>query len=264
MSIADLGLPHGPADLDALAQVASSQGGGGLPPPGLPDPALLTRLANAFFAALPGETVPSLPSLEVPSVAGPSLPGLGATPTGLTGAVPNPVAIPSSTPLIPAVTPVAPSAFSVIDLSATQAHVNPRLPSIPSNVGATPSVGGFGISPSIVPNATPDLFPGAPAGVATPDASSLGSASAPPHADALDALAIQALANGAHPSLPTTIDTRAVTGQLGTIPCRRWTRRRRSERRQSCLHPAAATGQSAGARSRRQLRHHHATFGRNR
>ncbi|MBA4131606.1 MAG: SufS family cysteine desulfurase [Hyphomicrobium sp.] len=217
MSIANLGLPHGPADLDALAQAASSQVGGGLLPPGLPDPALLTRLANAFFAALPGETVPSLPLLDVPSVAGPPLPGLGATPTGVTGAVPNPVAIPSSAPSIPPVTPSAPSAFSVFDLSGTQAHVNPRLPSLPSNVGATPSVGGFGISPSIVPNATPDLLPGAPSGVATPDASTLGTAAVPPNTDALDALAIQALANGAHPSLPASIDTGAATGQLGTI-----------------------------------------------
>ncbi len=102
MSIANLGLPRGPADLDALAAAAGSQGGGGLPPPGLPDPALLTRLANAFFTALPGEPVPSLPSLEAPSFAGTSLPGLGASPTGVAGAVPNPVAIPSSAPSIPA------------------------------------------------------------------------------------------------------------------------------------------------------------------
>ena len=90
MSIAELEQPHGPADLDALARAAGSQGGGGLPPPGLPDPAVLTRLANAFFAALPGETVPSLPLLDAPAVAGPSLPGLGATPIGVVGAVPNP------------------------------------------------------------------------------------------------------------------------------------------------------------------------------
>jgi cysteine desulfurase/selenocysteine lyase len=53
--------------------------------------------------------------------------------------------------------------------------------------------------------------------VATPDAASLGTASAPPNADALDALAIQALANGAHTSLPASIDTGAATGQLGTM-----------------------------------------------
>ena len=217
MSIADLGLPHGPADLDALAQAAGSQGGGGLPPPGLPDPALLTRLANAFFAALPGEPVPSLPSLEAPSVAGTSLPGLGASPTGVAGAVPNPVAIPSSVPSIPAVTPVAPAAFSVLDLSGTQAHANPSFPSVPSNAGTSPAVGGFGVSPSIVPSATPDLVPGAPAGLATPDAATLTSASVPQNGDALDALAIQALMSGAHPSLPQTIDTGAVAGQAGTI-----------------------------------------------
>ena len=217
MSIAELEQPHGPADLDALARAAGSQGGGGLPPPGLPDPAVLTRLANAFFAALPGETVPSLPLLDAPAVAGPSLPGLGATPIGVVGAVPNPLAIPSSAPSIPAVTPIAPSAFSVIDLSVTQAHVNPSLPSVPSNLGATPSVGGFGISPSIVPNTTPDILPGTPAGFAEPDATSIGTTSIPDNADALDALAIQALLNGIHPSLPTSLDAGAVTAQLGAI-----------------------------------------------
>ena len=47
MSIADLGLPRGPADLDALAAAAGSQGGGGLPPPGLPDAATLTLSDSA-------------------------------------------------------------------------------------------------------------------------------------------------------------------------------------------------------------------------
>ena len=204
MSIAELEQPHGPADLDALARAAGSQGGGGLPPPGLPDPAVLTRLANAFFAALPGETVPSLPSLDAPAVAGPSLPGLGATPIGVVGAVPNPVALPSSAPSIPAVTPIAPSAFSVIDLSGTQAHVNPSLPSVPSNLGATPSVGGFGISPSIVPNATPDILLGTPAGFAAPDATSIGTASIPQNADALDA-ACNPGARERYPSVVTHI-----------------------------------------------------------
>lgn len=87
MSIADLGLPHGPADLDALASAAHSQGSGGLPPPGLPDPDLLTKMANAFFAAVPGEPLPSFPSSEAPTVAGPSLSGPGATPTGVAGVV---------------------------------------------------------------------------------------------------------------------------------------------------------------------------------
>lgn len=213
MSIANLGLPHGPADLDALAQ-AASQGGGGPPPLGLPDPAVLTRLANAFFAALPGEPVPSLPSLEAPSFAGTSLPGIGASPTGVAGAIPNPVAIPSSVPSIPAVTPAAPAAFSVLEFSRTQAHVNPSFPSVPSNAGKSPVVGGFGVSLSFVPLATSDLVPGAPA---TPDAALLTSASVPQNGDALDARAIQALMSGAHPSLPQTIDTGAVAGQAGTI-----------------------------------------------
>ncbi len=217
MSIAELGLPHGPADLDALARAASGQGGGAPPPPGLPDPALLTRLANAFFAALPGETVPSSPSLEAPSVAGPSLPGLGATPAGVAGAVPNPVAIPSSVPSIPGITPVAPTSFSVVDLAGAQADVNPSLPAVPSNSAATPAAGGFGISLSIVSDARTDLLAGAPARLTTPDAPSPGPESALPHADPLDLLAIQALASGAHPSLPASIDTGAATEHLGAI-----------------------------------------------
>lgn len=217
MSIADLGLPHGPTDLDALAQAASSQGSGGLPPPGLPDPALLTRLANAFFAALPGETVPTLPSLEAPSVAGPSLPGLGATPTGVTGTVPNPVAIPSSSPSIQTVAPITPAALSLIDLSGSQLHANPSLPSVPSNAGTSPAVGGFGVSPTIGPLATLGFISDPPTGIATPGAATLNSPSVPQTSDDLDALALQALMSGAHPSLPQNIDTPAVAGQSGTI-----------------------------------------------
>ncbi len=199
MSIADLGQPRGPSDLDALAAAASSPGGG-LPPSGLPDPALLTRLANAFFAALPGETLPSLPSLEAPSVGGPSLAGAGASPTGVAGAVPNPVAVPSSVPSIPAAVPIAPSALSVIDLSGTQHLANPGLPSVPSNAGTSPAVGGFGVSPSVVPAAAP-----------------ISSGPVAPTGEGLDVLAMEALINGTHPSPPQAIDGSAAADRAGAI-----------------------------------------------
>ncbi len=54
MSIANLG--SGAADLDALAAAARGPLGGVQPPAGLPDVTLLTRLANEFFAALPGQS----------------------------------------------------------------------------------------------------------------------------------------------------------------------------------------------------------------
>ncbi len=54
---------------------------------GAPDPAVIAQLANAFFAALPGQSVPSV------GVAPPSLPGVGAAPTA--------GAVPPATPSVP-------------------------------------------------------------------------------------------------------------------------------------------------------------------
>ncbi len=214
MSIADLGLPHGPADLDALATAAHSQGGGGLPPPGLPDPDLLTKMANAFFATRPGEPLPSFPAPEAPAVAGPSLSGAGATPTGVPGVVPNPIAAPSSAPSIP--TPVSPAAFSVFDLSGSQTLVNPGVPSSPSNFATSPAVGGAGVSPGAVSAPSSDIASAAPfaSGAASP---SFSSAKIPQTTDQLDALSIEALTNGVHPSLPKSIDPAHAPNGVGTI-----------------------------------------------
>lgn len=213
MSIADLGVPHGPADLDALANAARSQGGGGLPPPGLPDPDLLTKMANAFFAARPGEPVPAFPSAEAPAVAGPSLSGAGATPTGVAGVGPNPVAAPSSAPSVP--TPVSPVAFSVFDLSGSQTLANPGLPSPPSNF-APPAFGGSGVSPGAVSAPSSDIASATPfaSSAASP---SLPSPKIPQTADHLDALSIEALTNGVHPSLPNSIDPANTPNGVGTI-----------------------------------------------
>ena len=200
MSTANLALPHGPADLDALAAAAGSQSGGGLPPPGLPDPDFLTRMANAYFAAVPGEPLPSFPSPEAPTVAGPSLGGVGATPTGAAGAVPNPIAAPSEAPSVPSPIPAAPTAFSVVELPGAQTLASPSVPSLPSYGAASPSAPGIGISPSV--------------GSAAP---SPATATSIPAADPLDSLALQPLINGAYPSLPSVIDTGSALNHSGTI-----------------------------------------------
>ena len=220
MSIADLGLPHGPADLDALAAAASRPSGGGLPPPGLPDPDLLTKMANAFFAALPGEPLPSVPSAEAPSVAGPSLAGFGATPTGLAGAVPNPAAAPSTAPSVSAPTPPpAAGSFSVFDLSSPQSSAASSLSSAPSVPSLSePSLSGAGLSPAISPAPTPALaVEVAPSVPATPAFGAPSTSPAAVPGDAFDGLALQALINGAHPSLPQSLDAADVSNHAGTI-----------------------------------------------
>lgn len=225
MSIADLGLPHGPADLDVLAAAASSQSGGGLPPPGLPDPDVLTRMANAFFAALPGEPLPPVPSADAPSVAGPSLTGFGATPTGLAGAVPNPVAASSTAPSVPAPTPSpAVASFSVFDLSNPQSHAAPSLQAAPSASRPSlsgPPLAGAGASPAtgaaLAPSHATDASAGVPSGFSFGAPAATTPIARPGEADAFDGLALQALINGVHPSLPQSLDAADVSNHAGAI-----------------------------------------------
>lgn len=196
MSTADLALPQGPADLDALAAAAGGQSGGGLPPPGLPDPDLLTRMANVYFAAVPGEPLPSFPSPEAPTVAGPSLGGIGAT-------------------------PAAPTAFSVVELPGAQTLATPSVPSLPSYGAASPSAPGTGISPSVVAWPGADSARGLSSAATAVSGGSAAFSPAPatsiPAADPLDALALQPLINGAHPSLPSVVDTGSALNHAGTI-----------------------------------------------
>lgn len=218
MSIADLGLPHGPADLDALAAAAGSQYGGGALPPGLPDPDLLTRMANAFFAATPGEPLPSFPTPEAPSVAGPSLSGAGVSPAGVAGPLPHPVAVNSEAPSVPSA-PVAPTAFSVIELPGGQSGGSSSLPSAPSYGAASPSAPGLGASPSVIATPRVDDVAGLSAtqpGVALPSGAT-PTAKPLDTSDPLDALALQPLVNGVHPSLPHAIDPGTGAGHAGTI-----------------------------------------------
>ncbi|WP_084299972.1 family 2A encapsulin nanocompartment cargo protein cysteine desulfurase [Chitinimonas koreensis] len=79
----------------------SNPGIAGLAPPGLPDVATLSQLANAFFASLPGET----PELDGPRSAGPDLAGAGS-PTGAAASRGEPAGFGGGAPVFaPAIEP---------------------------------------------------------------------------------------------------------------------------------------------------------------
>jgi cysteine desulfurase/selenocysteine lyase len=141
MSTADL---PGGADLDALAAAARGTSGGIQPPAGLPDVALLTKLANELFSALPGQSLPT--------TAGPSASGFGASPLEVPGA---------SAPLSPS----SPSRdTSGIDLVHVDILTRTADPLVPTNVDSGPSLSGFGASKDIPPRPetarTTDSLPG--------------------------------------------------------------------------------------------------------
>lgn len=146
MSIANLG--SGAADLDALAAAARGPLGGVQPPAGLPDVTLLTKLANEFFAALPGQSLPTS--------AGPSLPGFGASPVEVAGSSAPHAAAAATSPLptsgVPAAfgTPATVSPFdsAAIDDRAFDALVGAAIPSPPSSPISGPALPGFGASPT--------------------------------------------------------------------------------------------------------------------
>ena len=144
----------GAGDLDAFAAAASAYVGGATPPAGLPDIAILTRLANEFFAAVPGQSIPAS--------AGPSLGGVGASPLGAAGsALPHaaeaakaPVSDLAHAPSVTSLTQTPPSPkqtrdVSVIDLGAFAALVDTTDASLPLNVDGGPSLSGIGTTPAI-------------------------------------------------------------------------------------------------------------------
>ncbi|HEY8129686.1 MAG TPA: family 2A encapsulin nanocompartment cargo protein cysteine desulfurase [Hyphomicrobium sp.] len=142
MSTADL--PGGAADLDALVAAARGTSGGIQPPAGLPDVAVITKLANELFSALPGQTLPT--------TAGPSASGFGASPVEIPGA---------SAPLSPS----NPSRdTSGIDLVHVDILTRTADPLVPANVDSGPSLSGFGASKDIPPRpetaGAPDSLPG--------------------------------------------------------------------------------------------------------
>ena len=136
MSTADL--EQGAADLDALAAAARGSLGGVRPPVGLPNVAMLTKLANEFFAALPGQSLPVS--------AGPSLAGFGASPVEVAGtSAPHAAAVATSSAPTSGVPPAlgTPASVSPFDTSAIDQRVFDSL------IGAAgPSLPGIGASPT--------------------------------------------------------------------------------------------------------------------
>ena len=207
MSTADL--VRGAADLDALAAAARGVGGGGLTPPaGLPDPALLARLANQFFAALPGQSVPVS--------AGPSLSGFGASPVEVAGTSAPHVAsaatspFPTAVPVHAANVPVAPGPFdaSALDEKVLDTLIGSIGPgSVPSST-PRPSAPGFGTTDAGLAAGAQTV--GAPAAVGSTPSPSLATASHPQPSsigsvDVLDLSAVNAWSAPQQP-LPSSID----------------------------------------------------------
>ena len=205
MSTADLA--RGPADLDALAAAARGVGGGGLTPPaGLPDPALLARLANQFFAAVPGQSVPA--------TAGPSLSGFGASPVEVAGTTAPHAAsaasspLPTAAPLHATHVPVAPGPFdsAALDERVLDSLIGSIGPGSLPTSGQTPSAPGFGATDTGFGSGFNALgsLPGAasspsPATGGYPQPTSTGSVGV------LDLSAINALSAPQQP-LPSSID----------------------------------------------------------
>lgn len=105
---------------------------GSLAPPGLPDVAGLTQLANAFFAMLPGETTAAaLPGLvqRAPSLT--AAPVAAQPPASLPGPVPLPTSLPVGHPAPP------PAAVPPVTVAATGAGVGP-VSSAPVAASAAP------------------------------------------------------------------------------------------------------------------------------
>ena len=144
MSTADLGRG---ADLDALAAAFRGPLGGVQPPAGLPDVTLLTKLANEFFAALPGQSLPMS--------AGPSLPGFGASPVEVGGTLAPHAAAAATSPLptsgvtaaFGASPSVSPFDSSAIDQRVFDSLIGAAIPP-PASAVSGPSLPGFGASPT--------------------------------------------------------------------------------------------------------------------
>ncbi len=192
-------------NLDALAAAALA---GQAAPAGLPDVAQLTRLANAFFAALPGQGVPT-------NVGGPSLPGAGVSPgaasSGVTlveppvptGFAPSPSTIPQggvppalsgapdvvpSTALVPDASVASGSTQSAAGSAPGQSVPTPAGPSLPGfgNAVTTPAAGVSLVEPPLAPsNGVPGagLASGTPTDFSGFDFVQLGGLSAPPTLD---------------------------------------------------------------------------------
>ena len=197
-------------DLDALAAAARGFGiGTGQTPAGLPDAAVLSKWANEFFAAVPGQ------SIATP--AGPSLAGFGASPVEVGGSSAPHVAAAATSSLPTSVSPthaVGPQTPTPFDSTALGSLVGALYPLPPSTIGG-PSLPGAGVSPSqnaspYAPNVDPleaSDFSVVSAG-RVPGSVLPASAAEAPAADVpeFDPFAVNVLAKPATDLLPSTVD----------------------------------------------------------
>jgi len=124
----------------------------------LPDPAVIARLANEFFAALPGNASPAgAPSAWVPSATPPT----EAAPPALAGAAAGAGALAPKTPDVPTALP-GEFVYFLDGAKMSPLSVTPSFPSLPE-VFSFPGVPGAQSSPNV---------PGASASNSTPQAKS--------------------------------------------------------------------------------------------
>ncbi|MFT4100028.1 MAG: family 2A encapsulin nanocompartment cargo protein cysteine desulfurase [Burkholderiaceae bacterium] len=166
------------------------------PPPGLPDPAELARLAAALFAVPPTAASPTQPPASVPQSS--SVPSLSAVPQP--SSTPSLSAAPQS-PSVPSLS-AAPQSPSVPSLSAL-----PQSPSVPSlsALPQSPSVASLSVVPSPVSAPVPTLasLP-ATGGVPVPAAVHPPGLSLPP--------------GSAGPATPVAVPFGAYPPGLGLVP----------------------------------------------
>jgi len=140
-------------NLDALAAAAQSISAGPPAPAGLPDVSLLTKLANDYFALLPGQSVPV--------TAGPSLPGGGASPAAASAGA-NLIELPTASPSLNAPASNQPSLSGTPAAAVSNTPGNSPvapLPNAPVPAAAVPAldVENSPLAGLSLPTATPSL-----------------------------------------------------------------------------------------------------------
>jgi cysteine desulfurase/selenocysteine lyase len=228
MSTADLS--YGTTRLDALAAAANEPAGGIQSSAGLPDIGALTKLANALFAALPGQSLPTS--------GGSSLPGFGASPVEVAGTSAPHIAAAGMSPLPTAGVPTGrfgtPGSLSPFDSAAFDDRVFDRLfaaviPSGPVSAPSGPSLPGFGASPAEVagqaaaqPGPSPSPF-SAVASAPSFGAPVTGAPISAPDVSVIDLAGVSTLTRTPDPLLPSSVDAGPSLSGFGTskdIPAR--------------------------------------------
>jgi cysteine desulfurase/selenocysteine lyase len=205
------------ASLDALASAAKDIGVGGLrPPAGLPDAASLTKLANQYFAAIPGQSLPT--------PAGPSQAGVGASPVEIAGSSAPHLASAATSPFPVAASPAhgshpqVPTPFdsSALDERVLDALAESVYPSPPSVTGS-PSLPGFGTSPTQGRHAPSPDIPGS-SGDPMPPGGVVYPSNAPTHdVSVLNLSALDTLLQPAEIGLPSDVEaTKSLSGFGGS------------------------------------------------